>query len=352
VTRPARRLGAALSAIVALLATLAGCAKREPPSGGPPDIDPPRAIQSAPDSGAAGVPVDATISLTFSEPMEPRSTGDAVALAPRVAIAKRQWHGRTLTVVLEQPLQANRTYTLFVGGTARDRHGNPMGAGKTVTFSTADSFPPGRIDGEIEGRGLAASAVALWCYDAGQTPDSTAQDFDAIGLADAEGRFRIDGLAVPATYVLWAFVDQNGNRSFEPEQDILARVDTSFALTRERPVGEGFRVTVVNPRAPGSVEGAVLDSLADSLGVVRVLAVSEADSTKRLSVDAEPRTGAFEVQLDVGAWWLRAYRDLDRNRTWDVGVEPASERLRLVIEPAAEIQAIRLRLRRAGEARD
>jgi hypothetical protein len=339
-----------LTPLTILAVLLAGCAKREPPSGGPPDIEPPRALQFAPDSGASGVPLDATISLTFSEPMEPRSTGEAVALAPRIPIAKRRWSGRTLTLELERPLQAGRTYTLFVGSTARDRHGNGMGAGRTVTFSTADSFPPGRIAGEIEARVLAASAVALWCYRLCQAPDSTAQDFDALGLADAEGRFRVDGLAVPGTYVLWGFVDQNGNRSFEPDQDILAPVDTSFALTVERPVAEDFRVRLVNPRAPGSVAGAVLDSLPDSLGVVRVFAVSDSDSTKRVAVDSDPRSGDFDLTLDVGAWQLRAYRDLDRNRTWDRAREPASDRLRLVIEPAAEIQAVRLRLRRAGEA--
>ena len=60
-----RRIALVLIALVA-----AGCAKRLPPSGGPPDIEPPRVIGSYPDSGAARVPRDARFEITFSEGMD------------------------------------------------------------------------------------------------------------------------------------------------------------------------------------------------------------------------------------------------------------------------------------------
>lgn len=324
-----------------------GCAKREPPSGGPPDLEPPRRTASTPDSGSAGVPLDAVISVTFSEGMEPRATAEAVSIAPMIEIRKRQWRGRTLTLVPARPLEPNRTYTLFVAGSSRDRHGNTMSVGSTVVFSTSATFPAGRISGTIEARGLSASGVALWCYQEGRAPDSTARDFDALGLADAQGVFRVDGLAVPARYRLWVFADQNGNRSFEPTTDILAPIDTTFALTAERPVAEGVLVTVINPRAPGTLFGAVLDSLPDSVGVVRVLATSESDSTKRVLADADAE-GAFELKLDPGAWIVRAFRDLDRNRLWQPESEPASEPRRIEVEAASEVREFRLRIDRRG----
>jgi hypothetical protein len=333
--------------LAAALLAIAGCAKREPPSGGPPDLEPPRRTASTPDSGTAGVPTDAPLSVTFSEGMEPRSTGEAVSMAPRIEIRRRLWRGRTLTLVPAQPLERNRTYTLFVSGSARDRHGNAMSTGSTVVFSTADTFPPGRIAGKIEARGLSASGIALWCYDEGRAPDSTARDFDALGLTDAEGHFRVDGLAVPGRYRLWAFADQNGNRSFEPSSDVLAPVDTTFALTRERPVADVVVVTVVNPRAPGTVQGTVLDSLPDSLGVVRVLAVSDRDSTRRIVDDVEAE-GAFELKLDPGPWRVIAFFDLDKNRTWQPDREPASAPVHVEVEPAGELKELRLRIENRG----
>src|SRR5262245_35712567 len=120
--------------LIGLSCALASCAKRGPPSGGPPDLTPPRLVSSEPDSGAAHVPRDARISVTFSEGMEPRSTNESVTLAPPVEFRRQRWNGRTMTIELERPLEPNHTYTLIVGGQAHDRHGNPFGAGTTVVF--------------------------------------------------------------------------------------------------------------------------------------------------------------------------------------------------------------------------
>lgn len=327
-----RAATAALAAALALAA--AGCAKKAPPSGGPPDLVPPKIAASDPDSGAAGVPRDARLSLTFSEGMEPRSTGDAVALAPRIEIERRRWKGNTLTLDLADTLDRDRTYTLFVGTGARDRHGNPMGRGATITFSTADSFPPGLIEGRIEARGMSEAGVYLWGYVAPSAPDSTARDFDALAITDGDGRFRLSGLRVPADWRLWAFADLNSNRSFEPNSDVLVAVDTVFALTAEAPRARGVAFPVVNPRAEAKVAGAVVDTLGDSLGVVRLLSVSAADTTVRLLGEllGEDR---FEISLPAGTWEILAFRDIDRNRRYDAAREPASEPVRLELAPAA-----------------
>jgi len=339
----------ALLAVAALLVpAVAGCAKKAPPSGGPPDLTPPRVIATAPDSGTAAVAIDATLSLTFSEGMEPRSTSEAVSIAPRVDIRRKRWSGRTLTLELGDSLRAHQTYTLFLADGARDLHGNNLAGGTAVVFSTADSFPRGRIEGRIEARGFEPVGTALWCYRAeeGRQPDSTARDFDAIGIAGTDGFFRVDGLAVPGRYRIWAFADLNGNHSFEPDTDVLAPADTVFALAADGPVAGPVRLTVVNPRAPGKVRGAVLDSLPDSLGVIRLATVSEADSLRRTLHDVDPK-GGFELSLPPGRWRLQAFRDLDRNRVWSTSEEPASEVAVLDVEPAAEIKDLVLVLRRA-----
>ena len=190
-----RRFARGSGALVLAVLALASCARKGPPTGGPPDIDPPRMIASQPDSGAAGVPLDATISLTFSEGMEPRTTGDAISIAPLTEIAQRRWSRNTVTLVLGDSLEDGRTYTVFLGNGARDRHGNPLAGSATVVFTTADSLPRGMIEGRIEARGFGAPGTYLWGYRAGREPDSTARDFDALGIADDDGAFRIVGLA-------------------------------------------------------------------------------------------------------------------------------------------------------------
>jgi len=330
---------------VLFLTVLTGCARKGPPSGGPADLVPPQVVSSAPDSGKARVPLDAQLSVTFSEGMEPRSTGEAVSLAPRVDIRQRRWNGRELTLLLEEPLRVSQTYTLFVGSSARDRHGNSMTSGFTVVFSTADSFPPGLVEGRIEARGFDVAGTYLWCYRDGRAPDSTARDFDALGLADAQGRFCIPGLPVPGSYRLWAFADLNRNRSFEPDKDVLAPVDTTLELTATHAVVRDLTVRVVDPRAPGHVRGIVTDPTGDTLGVFRVIAIGEEDSTRRVFAEPDDK-GTFDLKLEPGKWRVRAWRDADGNRAWRMDAEPASEVMYCQLAPAQEINDMRLVLKR------
>jgi hypothetical protein len=322
------------------------CAKKGPPSGGPPDITPPRIVSTFPDSGASRVPLDSKISITWSEGMEPRTTNESVSLAPPIEVRRQRWSGRTMTLELAKPLEPNHTYTLVIGGQAHDRHGNAFGAGATVVFSTADSFPKGLIAGKIEAHGFEPKGTSLWCYDAGRghKPDSTARDFDATGFADVNGVFQVAGLAVPGRYRLWAFVDIDGNRSYEPSRDILYPVDSTFALEPSRPHVTGLKVRVVNPRAPARVKGAVLDTLGITEGTLWVFAFADTDTTRRKVT--EVKDGAFQLDLEPGLWWLRAFRDLDHNRLWNRAQEPASEALGIRIEPADEVKDVVLVLRR------
>jgi hypothetical protein len=102
---------------------------------------------------------------------------------------------------------------------------------------------------------------------------------------------------------------------------------------------------MVNPRAPARLEGAVLDTLGDSLGVVRVLARSETDTTRRVLAEVSSQ-GGWTLALDAGRWRLTAFRDLDRNRVPDAEREPVSEALALDVEPAGEVKEVVLVLRR------
>jgi len=293
-----------------------------------------------PDSGAARVGRVAPLVITFSEPMEPRSTSDAVTIVPYVPVKQRRWSGRALTVVLAESLRANQTYALSVGGGARDRHGNPMSSGAAIPFSTADSFPPGAIAGHLQGRGVSVIGAYLWCYAGARTPDSTARDFDALGLADDYGDFRVLGLSVPGTYRLWAFLDLNRNRSFEPANDLLVPIDTTFALSAVAPAATGIEVVVTNPRAPGRVGGAVLDSLAGNARS-RMIAVSEADEHNVIDLACNNER-EFKLELAPGKWQLRGYRDVNGNGRWEQMTEPASEPYSIEVKPTGEITGVRL----------
>ena len=322
----------------ALLLTLAAsCARKMPPNGGPPDLEPPIVVSVIPDSGATAVDRTGHLTVEFSENMDPRSGALAVEIAPAVEVKARRWSGRKLTLVLKDSLRTNQTYTLFVGTDARDQHGNTLRHGRAVPFTTSLEFPAGLIEGEVRATGFGAPGTYLWCYPEGKKPDSTARDFEAVGLAGETGAFRITGLHVPGRYRLWAFADLNHNHSFEPEHDLLVPAETTLVLSAGKPVATGIELRVVNPRAPGRVKGAVLDSLQDPRGTLRLIVVSVADTTKHLLYDLDPN-GAYDFSWDPGVYKVRAFRDIDRNKIWKRDEEPGSGEIEVHVLPGGSLE--------------
>ncbi|MCE9627333.1 MAG: Ig-like domain-containing protein [Candidatus Eisenbacteria bacterium] len=320
----------------ALVLVLAGCARKMPPSGGPPDLIEPTIVSVIPDSGSTAVDRTGAITIEFSEGMDPRSTLASVEIAPRLDWKARRWSGRKLQLIPAAPLRENQTYTVFVGGDARDWHGNRLKSGRTVPFTTAIEFPPGIIAGKIIAKGFPAIGTYLWCYPDTVAPDSTGRDFDAVGVADDRGDFRITGLDVPGRYRLWAFADLNHNHSFEPSTDLLAPADTTFELSLKSAVATGLELHVTNPRAPGRVKGTVLDTLKDDRGSIRLIVQSFADTTRRLLYDLES-SGAYDLQWEPGRYRVRAIRDFDRNKIWKRDEEPASNEIEITVEPGGEL---------------
>ena len=53
--REPRVRGPRAGAVLLVLLAAAGCARKQMPSGGPPDTTPPRVLEVSPDSGATGV---------------------------------------------------------------------------------------------------------------------------------------------------------------------------------------------------------------------------------------------------------------------------------------------------------
>jgi hypothetical protein len=325
-----------LALLFVALAALTGCARKMPPSGGPPDLAPPVLLSVIPDSGSTAVDPTGTITLEFSEGMDPRSTLAALEVAPRIDFRARRVSGRRVQLVPEKPLRADQTYTVFVGTDARDLHGNRLREGRAVPFTTATRFPPGVIDGEVLATGFTAAGTYLWCYPDTIAPDSTGRDFDAVAVAGETGRFRVTGLDVPGRYRLWAFADLNHNHSYEPEADLLTPADTLIELSEGRAIALGLQLRVVNPRAPGRVKGTVLDTLGDERGSLRLLTQSLSDTTRRILYEVAS-AGGYDFGWDPGRYRVRAFRDFDRNKIWKRDEEPASDEVEVVVTPGGSV---------------
>ncbi len=89
----------------------------------------------------------------------------------------------------------------------------------------------------------------------------------------------------------------------------------------------------------------MLDTLGYKEGGLRLFAISEADSTRRVLYEL-PESGGFDLQFEKGAYVMRVFRDLDRNRIWKRDTEPASDSLRVVLTPGGVLEDVRFVLQR------
>lgn len=343
-----RAAWAALALVAAALA-VGGCARKMPPPGGRPDTEPPRVVGTVPDSGAVEVPRLLTLEVAFSEPMRRGDAEGWFTVGPYVPVRRLEWRGAVLRFTPAESLRADQTYTVVVGAGATDARGNPVAGPLAIPFTTGTALPPGQIRGRVEARGHRPAGVFVWAYraDLGHAPDSTARDFDALGVAGNDGRFALVGLPVPSRWRLFAFHDANRTLSFEPEIDQLTEGDSLVALSDSLPVAEDLDLLSLDPRAPAQVEGTVVDTLAPAGVTLRVLAEQlEIRTGEPLRVPGQPTAasvgvegGRFRLELATGRYRLRCYLDLNRNGRWDGPEEPISE-------------AVEVRLRAGDQAGD
>src|SRR5262249_19151397 len=126
------------------------------------DTTPPFVVSISPAPGASQIPPDATIRVTFSEPVSGatlslRDNGNA-PVAAAVAIAAG---GTVATFTPTDFLHANTTYALTVSGTT-DLAGNPLVGGTAAgTFATIDTMAPVISTLQLVGTPRAGATVSV-----------------------------------------------------------------------------------------------------------------------------------------------------------------------------------------------
>src|SRR5262249_31316746 len=146
--------------------------------------------------------------------------------------------------------------------------------------------------------------------------------------------------------------DANHTQSFEPGIDLLNALDSTITLTAAAPRADSIRIVSVDPTAPASAQGVVVDSAgmvaADKAGKSdpkRKGWVEPVDSvvTKKGLTSAVPVTGgAFRFTLPPGRYRLRAFLDNDLNNVFDPRREASGDPVEVVAEPAALLSDLKL----------
>lgn len=130
-----------------------------------PDETPPAVVSTSPTAGATGVAVNGTLSITFSEAMNPATlTPAAIRLESADGTpvpGTISYSGLTVVFTPASPLAFSSSYTLVVSTAVKDLVGHPLVGVYSCTFitGTAPDFTPPTVISTVPAAGAANVAV-------------------------------------------------------------------------------------------------------------------------------------------------------------------------------------------------
>jgi hypothetical protein len=195
-----------------LLMAAAACARVMSPTGGEPDKEPPRIVETDPAQNAPATQHAGTtrpVRIIFHETLSERGPREMVLVSPETGEVDVERDGKELRVTIEGGWQAGKIYRVTVLPGLLDRFGNARTTAHELVFSTGAAIPSnvlgGLVTDRITGRPVANARVEAISR-ADSTPYTT--------VTDTGGFYALRALP-PGMYDTRIYVDQNRNRRLD-----------------------------------------------------------------------------------------------------------------------------------------
>ncbi|MEN3037951.1 MAG: Ig-like domain-containing protein [Candidatus Kryptonium sp.] len=232
---------------------LFGCAVQIPPSGGPPDTEPPKIIKTYPRNGAINFK-DNYIEVEFNEYVDKRSVQEAIYISPYITgEVQYKWSGRKLRINFPEKLKNNTTYVVTFGTEIRDLNaGNKMQESFTLAFSTGSEIDSGSIEGKIFTQ---KENFMVFAYQIDKinpdtlTPIRTKPDY--VTQAGKDGTFKFQFIKF-GKYRLFAINDKVKNLLYDPSEDEYGLFWEDIEINKRKPVASNivFKTTIEDTSRP------------------------------------------------------------------------------------------------------
>lgn len=288
-------------ACLVLVLAVTSCARMAVPPGGPEDKIAPEIVSTIPEQNSVMVPLDADVTLEFSEPVNRAAVEASLYLSPEPGRRLRyRWSGRRLTLDYLDPLPENRTIVVTVGATAKDLQNNPFENSYTLAFSTGDHIDKGEIAGAVAlPPGVRSMAVTAYqVKDSLPDPMTDAPDYRMQTAPD--GTFELGYLA-PGTYRLFALDDKNFDGMWQPASEWIG------TATNDVKVEEGTKPRITF--APS-----LQDTTPPAILRVRQMDMHRIDL--RVNIDGQPRVNISDGSRNVPAEHFR--EDSTASHAWHI----------------------------------
>ena len=247
-----------VTGIAAILIFPPSCANTStPPEGGPKDTLAPILVEVVPPINSLHHPVDikhSTVSFEFDEYVVLNNPNSYIFLSPpqsKPPTAKIK--GKKVVVSFTEPLDSSQTYSLSLGEAVKDNNeGNPFPP-YTHSFSTGSYVDSLFVSGNIVEASTMLPMSNMTVLFHTDLSDSAIYKVRprAAAKSDLWGYFTVRNLPVDSVYRVYAIQDLNNNCIYDPDQEMVAFLDTLV-----RPTG------VMRPGLPELVPVMMTDTAA------------------------------------------------------------------------------------------
>lgn len=192
-----------------------GCASPGMPPGGPPDVEAPRLVGVAPDSGRVSVTPRSVI-FRFDEVVSETPPGattlaNLFIISPQHGTPVVSWQREEISVRPRRGWRPNTAYSVTMLPGLADLRGNVRKEGAATLFATGPVIPATAISGSLYDWAAGAPVVAGLVR--AMAPDSTVY----LTHSDSAGAFALAHLPA-GSYELTGVVDGNRNRALDPRE--------------------------------------------------------------------------------------------------------------------------------------
>jgi len=203
-----------------------GCANIVPPQGGLKDSIPPRLIKANPGDSARNF-TGKRISFSFDEFVDVENIQENLIVSPTPNINPFvDYKLNTVTVRLKDTLEDNTTYSLNFGNAIKDVNEKNVLKNFTYIFSTGPYIDSLELHGKVilAETGKADSTLIAMLHTSSNDSAVIKNKPRYIAKLDSAGNFTFKNLP-PATYYLYALLDEGGTHRYFNDQQLFAFAD-------------------------------------------------------------------------------------------------------------------------------
>lgn len=208
--------------IIVLCHLSTGCANRGVgPQGGPIDSIAPVIVKSSPANGATNVQSKEVV-LNFDEYVQIEGAVDNILVSPpQKHVPEIKAVGKHVSVLFQDSLQENTTYTIDFGNQIVDLHEKNPYEDLTFAFSTGQTIDSLAIFGHlIDAENLnPVSGIVVGLHEVAGDSAFHSTPFIRIGRTNSEGEFSIKNIK-PGTYKLYALQDNSRDYVHQPGEGL------------------------------------------------------------------------------------------------------------------------------------